>query len=137
MAATPRFAGQGLDPGYLTTKPGARGQLFYYLPTADPRVLALDEATKETYTASEVAGALILLANGISAQIDVPVLVVVGQDDSFFCAPTATDCSSSAAVQQAEAPYYAPQAHLQAVIIADFGHDLNLQETAPTFYAVA
>ncbi len=48
----PRFAGQTIPDGYLTTVPGTRG-IFYYLPSADPLVLALDEQTKETVTIGE------------------------------------------------------------------------------------
>jgi len=42
-AADPEFATLGLDPGYLTFIPGSRAPLFYWLPTADPNVIALDE----------------------------------------------------------------------------------------------
>jgi pimeloyl-ACP methyl ester carboxylesterase len=44
----PLFAPLGLDPGYLTTIPGTRGNLLYFAPTADPRVIAVDEANKDT-----------------------------------------------------------------------------------------
>ncbi|HZO75444.1 MAG TPA: hypothetical protein VFB60_24790 [Ktedonobacteraceae bacterium] len=49
----PRFAADAFNlnyAGYLTTKPRTRGQSFYYLPNADPQVIATDEATKETVT---------------------------------------------------------------------------------------
>lgn len=52
-ALDPRFATLGLDLGYLTTKPGTRGPTFYYLPNADPAVIALDEQTKELGTAPQ------------------------------------------------------------------------------------
>ncbi|HVH44921.1 MAG TPA: alpha/beta fold hydrolase, partial [Labilithrix sp.] len=47
----PRFAGRNIPDGYLTTIPGARdASYFYYAPTTDPGVVAMDEATKETTT---------------------------------------------------------------------------------------
>ena len=45
-ADDPAFAGSGLDPGYLTTLPGTRESLFYDPATANPAVVAVDEASK-------------------------------------------------------------------------------------------
>lgn len=133
----PRFANENLGLDYLTTEPGTRGSDFYYLPDANPQVVALDEATKETATTGEAATFALPLTDGISAQIDVPVLVAVGQDDSLLCGLAATDCSSAASVLQAEAPYYCAQAQLQVVVIPGSGHDLNLHESAPLWFAAA
>jgi pimeloyl-ACP methyl ester carboxylesterase len=135
-----RFRGNLLDTnylGYLTTEPGTRGRDFYYLPGTDPGVLATDEATKETATAGEFASFAVPIADGISKQIKVPVLVVVGQKDNLFCGIAATDCTSAKTVQQAEAPFYSPQAHLQVVVIPAAGHDLNLHKTAPIWFSAA
>jgi len=133
----PRFANAHLGPGYLTTEPGTRGSDFYYPPGADPNVIALDEATKETATIGEAQTFALSLTDGISAQIAVPVLVVVGQEDSLLCGLGATDCSSAASVLQAEAPYYSAQAQLQVAVIPNSGHDLNLHKSAPLWFASA
>lgn len=133
----PRFAGEDLGPNYLTTEPGTRASDFYTLPGVDPNVIALDEATKETATTGEAATFALSLTDGISSQIGVPVLVAVGQDDSLLCGLAATDCSSAASVLQAEAPYYCAQAQLQVVVIPGSGHDLNLHESAPLWFAAA
>jgi len=130
-----RFASAGYGVGYLTTEPGTRGQDFYYAPGIDPNVVATDEATKETATDGEIATFAPLLVDGISAQITVPVLLVVGQQDGTMCGLLATNCSSAATVLQAEAPYYAPQARLQAAVIPNSGHDLTLHEAAPLYFA--
>src|SRR5882724_8971024 len=52
----PRFAGRNLDDDYLTTTPGSREADFYSAPVTnfDPRLMALDEATKETVTTAEL-----------------------------------------------------------------------------------
>lgn len=136
----PRFAANALNlniVGYLTTEPGTRGRSFYYLPNADPRVIATDEATKETITPGEVASFPVPLVEDSSAQIQVSVLVVVGQQDALFCGTAAEDCRSSDTLQHTEAAFYAPQAHLQVAVIPDAGHDLNLHKNASLWFTVA
>lgn len=115
-ADDPKFAGSGLDPGYLTTRPGTREALFYDPATTNPAVLALDEADKDTTTAAELADSVSLVeeppAEQPSLQINVPVLVVVGADDNLFCAGvTVYNCASAASVQSYESQYYSPEAH--------------------------
>jgi pimeloyl-ACP methyl ester carboxylesterase len=138
----PHFAGLGLDPGYLTTISGTRANLFYFAPTTDPRVVAVDEANKDTVTLAELATGLPLFqgpppSTSPSRQINVPVLDVIGQRDSVFCAADAVDCSSPDSVQRVEAPYYSAQAKLRIVVVPATGHDLNLHLTAPLWYTVA
>jgi len=137
----PKFAGSGLDPGYLTTRPGTREALFYDPATTNPAVLALDEADKDTTTAAELTDAVSLVAEPPaeqpSLQINVPVLVVVGAQDNLFCAGvTVYNCASAASVQSFESQYYSPQAHLKVAVIPDTGHDLALSTTAPVTDAV-
>jgi len=137
-----KFEGLGLDPGYLTTIPGTRSSLLFFTPTTDLRVVAMDEANKDTVTLAELATGLPLVQapppdTSPSRQIDVPVLDVIGQRDSDFCAPDAVDCSSVESVRQVEAPYYSSQAQLRVVVIPATGHALNLHVTAPAWYTVA
>jgi hypothetical protein len=126
----PQFAGLGLPDGYLTTVPGTRG-VFYYLPSTDPAVLALDEATKQTVTTAELGTAVPAL--GLSSAIHVPVLVVVGDFDAAFCA--APSCSVSGSLD-AEASFFSPDACLETAAIAGAGHDLNLHVQAQQTYDV-
>lgn len=129
----PMFAGSGLDPGYLTTVPGGRESLFYYSPTADPNVVALDEATKDTMTSTELNDiAMVSLppSQSPSRQITVPVLLVDGEFDNIFClGVTQFNCSDRTSVLDFESQYYPPQAHLRLVIIPGTGHDLALSTT--------
>ncbi len=127
----PRF--RRLLPGYLTTDPGTRGQIFYYQPDADPNVIATDETTKDTVADSELVTFFTLTASTLSLLIDVPVLEAVGQYDSIFCVGT-FDCSNTSAVQQYEAAFFSPAAQLQTIVIPQAGHDLNLQENATTVW---
>jgi pimeloyl-ACP methyl ester carboxylesterase len=135
-ADDPKFAGSGLDPGYLTTVPGTRESLFYNPATTNPAVATLDEATKDTSTLGELGGLLSISseppAQQPSAQITVPVLVIVGADDNIFCTGvTAYTCASTASVRSFEAQYYPPAALLKVVVIPRTGHDLALSTTAP------
>jgi pimeloyl-ACP methyl ester carboxylesterase len=132
-----RFSGDGYATQYLTTEPGTRASDFYYQPGTDPNVITTDEATKETTPDGEVTTFAPVLIDGISAQIMVPVLLVVGQQDSIVCGLLGTDCSSAATVRQAEMPYYSPHAQLQVAVIPNVGHDLNLHKAASLWFAAA
>lgn len=134
----PVFAGLGLDSSYLTTVPGVRGQLFYNQQFADPAVIAFDETHKDLVTTTEFetgiqeAGTPAPL--NISANVTAPVLVVIGQQDTFFCGG-AVDCSDAAQVAAHEASYFPRAASLTAVTVANTGHDLTLHPTAPQSFA--
>jgi alpha-beta hydrolase superfamily lysophospholipase len=132
----PKFASSGLDDGYITTRPGTREALFYDPATADPAVVALDEADKDTSTIPELDGLLEMTAEPAaqqpSSQVNVPVLIVVGADDNLFCAGvTEYNCASPASVRAYESQFYAAAPSLTVVTIPDTGHDLALSTTAP------
>jgi pimeloyl-ACP methyl ester carboxylesterase len=137
----PKFANSGLDDGYLTTVPGTRESVFYDAATADPSVVAVDEATKDTSTVGELDGLVGLesepAAQQPSLQINAPVLVVVGADDNIFCTGvTLYNCASAASVRSYESQFYSPAAHLKVAVIPETGHDLALSTTAPITDAV-
>ena len=82
-ALDPKFAGDGLDPGYLTTLPGTRNELLYEPAQFDPAVVEFDEKTKSTLTAAEGAN----FPQIVNRPLDVRVLtlLVVGELESHFC----------------------------------------------------
>ncbi len=125
LDSDPRF--KGLPPGYITTIPNSRGQIFYYLPNADPGVISQDEATKETITDAEFASFFTIEASTVSRQIHVPVLEVLGHYDNLFCLGT-FNCTNSSSVAKYEAPFFSPDAALQVIIVPQDGHDLALQK---------
>ncbi|MDQ2905033.1 MAG: alpha/beta hydrolase [Chloroflexota bacterium] len=134
----PQFAGGNYSVGYLTTKSGTRGALFYYQPNVDPNVLTTDESTKGTYTDGEGSTFFSQIPLTLSQQIHVPVLIAVGTYDQFFCEGTAlAQCATTASVQSYEASYFSPDAHLQIVVLPNAGHDINLQENAQTWFTQA
>ena len=124
LAGTPLAS---LDPGFLTTDPGTRGQLFYW-QNAAPRVVAYDEAHPNVFSATEL-GEISFPAAAELDLITVPVLMVVGQEDSLFCGGGAADCSSAAAVQALEQPYFTGSPSMTAIVIPDTGHDVALHPT--------
>jgi pimeloyl-ACP methyl ester carboxylesterase len=126
------FAGRGLDDGYTTTKPGTRIEFMYHKPQMSRAVLALDELTKG---AEVLPGYEAFPTTDQYARISVPVLAIVGEYDQLICGgATGSDCSSSAAFRTQESKWYGPKAELEAVVVRDNGHSLNLQLTGPAFY---
>lgn len=124
----PRFAGRNIPDGYLTSLPGTRG-IFYHLPSVDPLVLAIDEQTKETVTPAELNTAFPALA--MSGAVHTPVFVIVGDFDLAFCG--APSCSASGSLND-EVGLFPADACVETAVVADAGHDLNLQFQAPIAY---
>jgi pimeloyl-ACP methyl ester carboxylesterase len=133
----PKFAGSGLDPGYQTFRPGGRATLFYAPATVDPAILRMDEEAKDVVAFSTKlpeVGALLFPSrpeDGLTHQVNLPVLLVVGQRDALFCGAEWINCDSPSAVRDYEAAYYGPGANLRTVVIPDTGHCLALSTTAP------
>jgi pimeloyl-ACP methyl ester carboxylesterase len=167
-ALDPRFLGRVIDPGYLTTLPGTRGGTFYHAPDTDPGVVRVDEATKETGTVPEAVGVFAMelpgllgpvsqavcatvpglcdgvtssVLYGITRDITVPVLDVVGQYDALLCggATGPNRCADVGAVQQDESAYYTGIARrcLTVAELPDSGHDVNLELNAQSWFALA
>jgi hypothetical protein len=136
----PRFAGRAVPDGYVTTGPGAATRLadFYYAPDADPVVARLDDAFAQTATTGELAGLGISRDPAVSRAIRVPVLVVVGQNDTLDCNPaTGLMCRTAADICQRESGYFAPAAHLATFVLTDAGHSINLHYHATRWFAAA
>jgi pimeloyl-ACP methyl ester carboxylesterase len=136
----PQFAGMLslLDGGYLTTLPGKRGGLFYSA-SADPSVIAYDEAHKDVMTGSQTAQAITALTIppglNLSNQITAPVLMVDGQEDAPFC-NVDVSCASDAVLQAREAPYFTGATSFTARTIPNTGHDLPLHPSAELSFDV-
>jgi pimeloyl-ACP methyl ester carboxylesterase len=125
----PRFAGQNIPDGYLTTLPGTRS-LIFWAPNVEPEVMAVEELFKETITTGELNTFPPLVFSPNNAQgIQAPVLIVIGQYDNIFCTPP--QCPEA----QVEATYYAPEAQVEVRVIPRGGHALNLHRNAPSVFA--
>ena len=113
------------DASYLTTMPGTR-TAFYAPFQADPAVLALDEATKDVTGTTEFDTSGAYGTPEVSQAIQVPVLLVMGEFDPLFnCTPDGSPCTAEALLTQG-APYYSAHARLQAFVLPNAGHSLNL-----------
>jgi pimeloyl-ACP methyl ester carboxylesterase len=136
-ALDPKFAGRILDLGYLTTMPGTRWRSLHAPGPYDAAIDALDESTKDVAAPTELVDAALLgTVTPYTKQVGVPVLTVMAGADPTFCGLLATDCSSSAALLRAEAPFYGPAAQLQAYVLPGYGHALNYAPNAPDLHNV-
>ena len=125
----PQLSRRGSDPGYITTRPGARGDLFYAPHDRVPGAVAADEQyAKDQLAAVSLTDTLALgLVSPVSRSINVPVLMANGSQDSLFCGPPlARDCSSAGALQAQEAPYFSAAADLAVHVLPGVGHSLAL-----------
>jgi pimeloyl-ACP methyl ester carboxylesterase len=126
----PAFAASGLDPGYLTTRPGVRTGLFYSDPDSDPVGSIADEVFKDVVPAVELMSAIPIIRSVATLAIQVPVLIILGSDDLLTCGPNpqggSFDCSSAGAVVAQEARFYSPQARMAACVIPGAGHAISL-----------
>jgi pimeloyl-ACP methyl ester carboxylesterase len=133
----PAFADKGYDTTYLTSLPDRRGSVFYDPNTADPAVIAYDEAHKDVSTAGELTSSILELETpaplNSTQHITAPVLLVMGQTDNIFC-NTLVDCSSAEAVAASERPYYANSAQFKAITIPNTAHNLTLHPSADTSF---
>ena len=138
-ALDPQFAGTLLDPGYLTPEPGSEQSLFYSPGTdVDPGIIQRDEATKGTFTVSEIDNYPLVLSTVL--RIDVPVLLENGTLDGIFCNQSpldlGTDCSSNERIVEQERPYFPGAPSVSSILVPGAGHDLNAFREAPyTFQA--
>ncbi len=134
-ADDPEFAGRGLDPGYLTTRPGTRMHDFYDPGDVDPAVLALDEKDKEVFSLTEYPDGMVSTLPGMSNFITAPVLIVVGGRDRMLCGVNYAACASSATLQSEEAPFFAPAARLRTFVLPGSGHAVNLARNTGDYHA--
>ncbi|HEX7963040.1 MAG TPA: alpha/beta fold hydrolase [Candidatus Saccharimonadales bacterium] len=135
----PLFAGRGLDNGYLTSTPG--GKSVFYSSSADPAVVAYDEAHKDiasgTFFGDYIADRAVPAGANLANQVKAPVLLIAGQQDQVFCfSPGGLDCTNQAGVQANEAPYYTGAASFTLDTVPDTGHDLALHPSANSSFAM-
>jgi pimeloyl-ACP methyl ester carboxylesterase len=130
----PQLRKNGSDPGYFTTRPGLRGPVFYVASNSDPQAIATDEATKDQTPAVGVGNALVFGNLGpASRDIDVPVLLAVGEKDFAFCGFLARDCSSAEALRGQEAPFFGPAAELSTFVLPESGHSITLHKNTDEY----
>jgi len=125
-----------VDGGYLTTAAGSR-QADFFSATADPAVVAFDEAHKDVVAATELGGyPTLLLPPPLDGTrlVDVPVLAVAGQQDALVCGGT-LDCTDPAAVRANEVAFYPLAPSVDTLTVPLTGHDVALHPSAGSTFA--
>lgn len=130
----PQLAKRGGDPGYLTSKPGKRGEMYHATGDIDAGVVAADEKyAKDQVSASSLVEIISLgLVSPISRAITAPVLMVDGTADTGFCG-LLRDCSTAESLRAAESPYFGPRAQLTVHVLQGAGHAVALAENAGVY----
>lgn len=130
-AFDPQFAGLGYDLGYVTTASSTRASIFYS-SSADPQVVAYDVAHKDILSSTQVLGVVTDLAAlpliNISNHVTIPVLVLMGEEDTLFCGLLVSCTESGIAAN--EAAYYADASSFTARSVPATGHNFMLHPSA-------
>lgn len=104
----PKFADKpwALDPAYLTSIPGKRDLFHGPQGTYDPEQLQVEDATKDTMSATELADITLRTYTDQTKNIDAPIPWSPGQYDKIWCGTT-DDCNTDPMAAN-EASYYRP-----------------------------
>lgn len=151
----PKTRGEsGGDPGYLTSPLGGRRVNYLYdLTNTDPQIIKYDEnILRDTTPTGELATfyhrfnrlsiglpplvdhEITLPLSDATKKIRIPVFLLNGRSDLFFCGPDLGRCMSSQALQKEQAPHFSPEACSRAAVTPNSGHDLNLERNAEASY---
>lgn len=130
------LADAGLDLGYLTTSPGTRYSAFHSPGPLDGGAIDYDESIKDVFAVTESVDTLLLTNVVIPAtrRIQVPVMLVVGDDTHFCGAPLGSDCSSAEALRESEASFFSEAARLRTFVLHGYGHSINYAPNAPDYH---
>jgi pimeloyl-ACP methyl ester carboxylesterase len=133
--ADPLFANSGLPDGYITTIPGTRDDLFFYVPGSNSTLINQDESSKSTATTAERTSLGAARSPAVLAGVKVPVLIVVGQRDALYCdEASGLSCATSAAVFAREKGNFGSKACMSAYAVANAGHSFAFHTQAAAAY---
>jgi pimeloyl-ACP methyl ester carboxylesterase len=132
----PKFARAGMPDGYVTTLPGTRASFFLDPATAVPGAAGWQEITKSTGTSGELATMTADAYIAASSRITIPVLLIVGSDDSLFC-NASLRCDTGPQLCQRADGYYPPSTPVDALAVPRAGHAIDLHRNAPNAFTAA
>jgi pimeloyl-ACP methyl ester carboxylesterase len=131
-ALDPKFGLLKQDVGYLTTRPGTRYKAFMAPGDVDPEVVKLDEKLKSTVTTTEMADIPLIINQ--KRDIRVPILLVMGENDTLFC-DDGYDCSSAEVIIKRERSHFGSHVpSLDAYVLPKAGHDINFMKNAGDWF---
>jgi pimeloyl-ACP methyl ester carboxylesterase len=124
----PAFSSAGLPAGYVTTVPGYRSN-FYAPGNVDPAMVAVDERTKQTGTVAEIATFDEFFHSGAIAGVQVPVLVVSGEFDPYFCnaAIPTLHCTTASDLVERERSHLPASPCIEGFVQPRAGHNISLE----------
>lgn len=122
--------------GTLTTPPGARERWFYAEDNADPDVIAKDETTKDTVTASEIATVSVPGLTFPTHLVTAPVLLAIGEEDVNWVCVT-RPCGDAETLRRTEAPRFTAAPSLDTYVLPGAGHSINLHRNRTEFFDAA
>ena len=128
-----QFQNSDLPLGYVTTRPGTRASSFFNGADTDSAVIQQDEEDKDVGADGQVATFGDGLEPLVSLRLQVPVLLAVGDDDAFLCTITLS-CVSSSDILVREQSFNGSQTCLEAFVLANAGHDINLHLNSNLWY---
>lgn len=128
------FAGRIFDPTYLISKPATRGGTFYARANTDPGVIETDEFNRQTTAIAEAISASKYFGPQ-SRNLQVPVFLLLGEDDFVVCGGQ-LDCREHAAAIAHEQAFFSAAACLEMVVLDDTGHDSALHRNAAQNFAL-
>lgn len=122
------------DDGWLTTKPGTRGQLLHG-PAATVDVVRIDEERKDVISATALRGYADVraapAATNPSRRVTAAVVLAIGLQNAALC--RVVGCFDSNTIMTSEAAYY-PAAASLSVVTAQAGHSMMLEPSAGTAF---
>lgn len=134
----PRLSQLGLDPGYLTTAPGARYDMFHKPGLLNSAVVSYDESTKDVVSPGESVNTILMnnIVIPASRTVTAPVMSVQTTTD-YFCGtpPLGSDCSSAEALVASERPFFPHAARMDAFVLTSYGHCFNFAPDPSAYHA--
>jgi pimeloyl-ACP methyl ester carboxylesterase len=128
----PVFQNANFPPGYVSLLKDAR-QIFYNRSNIDPKIYEIDNNTKGPGANNSYDFASLLTAISLTTDIKVPVLLVMGEKDKFFCNELLS-CANSSAILDRERLLYTTESKLEAYVLPNAGHNMNYELNAPDYY---
>lgn len=119
-----------LPAGYHTTAAGTRA-IYYNTAHADPAVIARDDQHSQPFTETELETATAVVDESLN--VSVPVLEIVGDQDSVFCG--AKPCTAPLGARTTE-PLLWPKADFTMEVLPGVGHALFLHQSAPKAFSL-
>ena len=123
----------GYPADYATHLPGKRALLLEAPGGVEPDISDYNERIKSTATIGEGDTLAQTYDPAVSRAVDVPTLVVVGDQDQLFSAGEDGKPEIEPALAREQA-CFSPAAGLEVSVVAGSGHALTIHRTAPDFF---